>query len=378
MLAEMRKIVSILVFIVIFAGYSLADDLIFRLDDPRGDDYGPGDYVYPTNPVFTAGSFDVTRFEVYENEQDVIFKVYFKNWFSTPPELQISNTKNLKDMFRTTFFLQNIDIYIDKDHKYNSGTTDLIPGRNAKASSASAWEQAVFVSPQPFLARSEMKRLAKKMADKVVIPSYYEVQDNSVEFKIPKKILGQPDGRWGYLIVVTGAEWETSLFSLSNWMRYGSSYVEPVLTRIVAEDASEWEFGGGDKSGAASNIIDMFVGTQESQEEMLGSYDRKTRKRAVLSAVYPFPSPLLEGDAISEEDLGTVAEVIDVFKNVVTIELGSEAGISVGKLGQVYDANEFLVATVIVEETREKVSITTIIPITQRGEVAAGMKVRFK
>jgi carbohydrate-binding DOMON domain-containing protein len=378
MLTNMNKIILILVSIVIFAGHSLADDLIFRLDDPEGDDNGPGYYVYPTNPVFRAGSFDVTGFEVSENKEDVIFKVYFKNWFSTPPELQISNTKNLKDMFRTILFLQNIDIYIDKDHKYNSGTTALIPGRNAKASSASAWEQAVFISPLPFLARSEMKRLAEEMADKVIIPSYYEVRDTHVQFKVPKKILGQPDERWGYLIVVTGAEWESSLFSLSNWMRYGSSYQEPVLTRIVAEDAGEWEFGGGDKSGAASNIIDMFVGTEESQEKMLSSYDPKTKKRAVLSAVYPFPSPLEEGDIVSEEDLGTEAEVIDIFKNVVTIDLGSEAGVEVGKLGQVYDANEFLVATVIVEETREKVSIATIIPITQRGEVAAGMKVRFK
>jgi len=365
-----------LVFIII--GHVFADELLFSLTDPVGDDYGPGTYVYPTNPVFKAGSFDVTSFEVYENDNDVIFKVYFKNWFTVPPDFIIPSGKDLKDLIRTNLYLQNIDIYIDKDHKLNSGITNAIPGRNVKITPESAWEQAIFISPQPFLARTEMKRLAKKMVDKVIVPAFYEVRQNFVRFKVPKKVLGQPNERWGYLVLITGAEWETSTFSLSNWMNYGSSYEEPVLNRIVDHYASEWEFGGGDRSGAAPNIIDMFVASGESQEKILGDYDPKTKKRAALPAVYPFPSTLEAEEAGTEEAFVTEAKIIDVIKNVVTIDLGREAGIHVGRLGQVYDANDFLVATVIIEETREKVSICTVLPMTQRAEITAGMHVRFK
>jgi len=97
----MKKISLILLFVFIFAGLSFAEELLFRLGDPIGDDYGPGSYVYPTNPVFKAGSFDVTSFEVYESESDVIFKVYFKNWFASPPELMIGPNKNIKELFKT-------------------------------------------------------------------------------------------------------------------------------------------------------------------------------------------------------------------------------------------------------------------------------------
>jgi len=357
---------------------SFADKLLFKLTDPIGDDYGPGRYVYPTNPVFKVGIFDLTGFEVYESDSDVIFKVYFKNWFTSPPDLQISPNKNLKDMFRTNLFLQNIDIYIDKDHKLNSGITSAIPGRNIKVSPESAWEAAIFVSPQPFLARVETKRLAKKFADKIIIPTNYEINKNFVQFKIPKKILGQPNGRWGYLVLVTGAEWETSMFSLSNWMAYGSSYEEPVLNRIVEEHASEWEFGGGDKSGAAPNVIDMIVPSGESQEKILASYDPKTKRRAVASAVYPFSSTLEVETAGTGEVLSKDAKVIDIINNVVTIDMGKSSGLYPGKLGKVYDANEELVANIIVEETRDKISICSVVLITQTADIAAGMTVRFK
>jgi len=367
-----------LIFALICSGYSFADKLIFKLNDPVGDDHGPGSYVYPTNPVFRPGSFDLTGFEVYESESDVIFNVYFKNWFTIPPDLQISNNKNLKDIFKAILFLQNIDIYIDKDHKYNSGITSLIPGRNAKVAPESAWEQAIFIAPQPYLARSEMGRLAKGMAGRVIVPATYDVRDNYVQCKISKKIMGQPTERWGYLVFVTGAEWETSAFSLSNWMQYGPSYEEPVLNRIVDQYPSEWEFGGGDPSGAVPNSIDMFVASGESQEKMLGSYDPKTKKRATLFAFYPFSSTLEVEKTGTKEAFAGEMEVVDVLKNVVVVNAGRGSGIFVGKLGQVYDGNGALVATVIVEEVREEVSICTVVPMTQTAEIVVRMKVKFK
>jgi carbohydrate-binding DOMON domain-containing protein len=374
----MKKTFIFFLLIFFLAIPSHADKLLFKLTDPIGDDYGPGAYVYPTNPVFKPGSFDLAGFEVYDGDNDIIFKVYFKNWFTIPPDLQISNDKNLKDLFRTSLYLQNVDIYIDKDHKYNSGIINTIPGRNVKIASESAWEQAIFISPLPFLARVETKRLAKEIVDKIVIPANYEVSKNCVQLRISKKIVGQPSERWGYLIVVTGAEWEASMFSLSNWMNYGSSYEEPDLSRIVEKSASEWEFGGGDLSGTAPNVIDMVVASGESQEKILAAYDPSTKKRSVLTAVYPFGGTPEAGTAGSAEAVPNEIKVIDVVANVVTIDAGKKAGIYVGRLGQIYDGSDTLVATILVEETRDNVAICTVVPMTQRGEINAGMKVRFK
>ena len=100
------------------------------MDDPEGDDYGPGTYTYPTNAVFEPGVFDLTAFEVYETENDVIFHVQFKgpidNVWGSPIGLSV----------------QTIDIYIDTDGIAGSGSTEALAGRRVRIADDSAWEYA--------------------------------------------------------------------------------------------------------------------------------------------------------------------------------------------------------------------------------------------
>jgi carbohydrate-binding DOMON domain-containing protein len=44
------------------AGAAQAEGIKFM--DPTGDDKGPGGYTYPTDAVYTPGSFDLVEFEV--------------------------------------------------------------------------------------------------------------------------------------------------------------------------------------------------------------------------------------------------------------------------------------------------------------------------
>ena len=41
--------------------------------DPRGDDKGPGTYIYPTDGVYKAGSFDLTKFTAVKSGTSVDF-----------------------------------------------------------------------------------------------------------------------------------------------------------------------------------------------------------------------------------------------------------------------------------------------------------------
>ena len=43
--------------------------------DPRGDDKGPGNYVYPTDSVYKAGSFDIVKFKADKSGGNVDFSV---------------------------------------------------------------------------------------------------------------------------------------------------------------------------------------------------------------------------------------------------------------------------------------------------------------
>ena len=44
-------------------------------DDPTGDDFGPGNYTYPTDSVYLRGSFDIKRLEVKNKGSKVEFRL---------------------------------------------------------------------------------------------------------------------------------------------------------------------------------------------------------------------------------------------------------------------------------------------------------------
>ncbi len=58
-------------------------ELIAELDDPSGDDYGPGGYVYPTDGAFEDGAFDLRPFGVYETDSEYRFAFEVENLYDT-------------------------------------------------------------------------------------------------------------------------------------------------------------------------------------------------------------------------------------------------------------------------------------------------------
>ncbi len=76
--------------------------------------------------------FDLTEFEVYETEQDVIFHVRFAG-----PVDNVWNSPN-------GLSVQTIDIYIDTDRIPGSGSTEALAGRRVKIAPESAWEYAIW------------------------------------------------------------------------------------------------------------------------------------------------------------------------------------------------------------------------------------------
>ncbi|MBE3598556.1 MAG: hypothetical protein IMX02_07070 [Limnochordaceae bacterium] len=108
-------------------------ELIFEREDPEGDDYGPGSYVYPGNAVFAPGVFDLRKFQVFEEGNDVVFKVTLggpiDNVWGSPVGLSV----------------QTVDIYIDTDHRAGSGKVEALGGRRVRFAPESAWEYAIWV-----------------------------------------------------------------------------------------------------------------------------------------------------------------------------------------------------------------------------------------
>jgi hypothetical protein len=71
-LVTMKTLLPV-VALVLFPGAVMAADI--TLLDPIGDDDGPGTYRYPTDAVYKAGSFDLTKLEVKASGDTVEFTV---------------------------------------------------------------------------------------------------------------------------------------------------------------------------------------------------------------------------------------------------------------------------------------------------------------
>ena len=106
---------------------------VLLIQDPEGDDYGPGTYTYPTDGVFKAGDFDLTEFEVSSDGANIYFSFTMKapitNGWGSP----------------NGFSVQTFDVYIDKDPGAGTGNRMLLPGRNAALQEGSGWDVAVWV-----------------------------------------------------------------------------------------------------------------------------------------------------------------------------------------------------------------------------------------
>lgn len=238
---------------VVFVPRPTEGTLVFRMDDPEGDDYGPGTYTYPLNAVFEPGVFDMTSFEVYETENDVIFHVQFKgpvnNVWGSPIGLSV----------------QTIDIYIDTDGVAGSGSTEALAGRRVRIAEDSAWEYAVWV---------EGWNQALFSADGTALPARVRAVTDPIHrrvtIQVPKAAIGAPQPHWGYVVLILGQE--------------GFPASDSLRVREVVRVAQEWRFGGGHDGPFDPNVIDMLAPAGQ-QERQLSGYDADAGVLAEIRAV---------------------------------------------------------------------------------------------
>lgn len=207
-------------------------DVRFEVDDPIGDDTGPGSYTYPTDAVFIPGSFDLTRFTVGVEGEDVVFTFEvnspIRNPWGSPVGLSV----------------QTFDVYIDADPGAATGARMLIDGRNAALEPGDGWEAALTVEGWDsalYLASEGGETQETKPTLGIVILS----EKGKVIVRVPAELLpaGDPAG-WGYVAALLGQE------------GFPSSGVRRV--RDVEPSAEQFRFGGA-PSGSVNHtrIIDL-------------------------------------------------------------------------------------------------------------------------
>ena len=286
---------------------------LLQAADVSGDDHGPNQfgvmgryYTYPTNPLFVAGSLDLTGLEVRRVGTRVGAAV--KDWIAFTVRLRAfpgpgePNYVNWSPTYAGLNY-EKVDILIDARA---GGSTASLPNRFAGYAARDGWEYAVIIdgwvkAVVPYNGSDDLtvwRADARTSNHDIVLLG--DTQANTVTALVDPAVLGNPsdaDMRSWDLCVQTSAHDVGGVEVLGG-------------VRWVNASASAWNFGGGGSSDSDANLLDLLLvpGTGHSpgraQEYVLDYWSSEALERqaqgqlpvaievtsAPVSAVGDFPT----------------------------------------------------------------------------------------
>jgi alpha-amylase/alpha-mannosidase (GH57 family) len=235
-------------------------EVLFESTDPVGDDHGPGGYTYPTDAVFTPGSYDLTDFTVGVSGEDAVFTFEVNAPIGNPWGSPAG------------YSVQTFDLYIDTDPGAGTGARLLLPGRNAALEEGDGWEYGVTLEgwyPAVYVAAADGTIEETNPTFRVIADA-----EGRVSARIPLELLGGGDpSTWGYAVAVLSQE------------GYPSAGVRRV--RNVVATAEQWLGGGGPDDANHTRIYDLLYPDQGVQEQMLSDYSPAQSLDGVTPDDYP-------------------------------------------------------------------------------------------
>ena len=159
---------------------------VLDVTDQSGDDNGPGTYQYPTSASFTAGSFDLTRFQVLSDGTFAYLRVTLRTLVPT---------------FGVIDGAQLLDVYLHVPDAAATSTAAAFASRNYTVSPSGAWNQRVEV--QGFAAPVWVNPGGATVGTPFVLPNG---SDRTITIALPEAQLGPPASGWGFSVVLTGQD----------------------------------------------------------------------------------------------------------------------------------------------------------------------------
>jgi C-terminal binding-module, SLH-like, of glucodextranase len=283
------------------AASAVAEDTrLFTVTDPRGDDHGDGDLVYPLRNDLKRGDLDLLSLSASRQAEGTWFEATFARPI-TPTNRRVIDAGGgtLDEIARSNFYTLNIDIYIDTDRVPGSGLTYTLPGRKAEIDPSSAWEKAICLTPRPLDARQAVGRMIASYAWKeakargerldpvkkkqiladmnrdieklIFFPTRVRVLGSRIGFLVPISFLGgwaKPE--WSYVVAVSGAD-VLQKIDLGDLFNVGEEGPDSLFILGIAPGYT-WSdrFGGGDEDNRnQSPLVDIVVPPGRKQEDVL-------------------------------------------------------------------------------------------------------------
>lgn len=309
------KILSSALVLLLLALPALAGPVLFTLTDPRGDDHGDGNLVYPLNDELDPGDLDLLSVTARSERNGTTFELTFAKPVKVPgPEPVDDLGTPLSTVARFGFYTLNVDLYIDMDRVPGQGGLEMVPGRNAEVDPANAWERAIILTPRPNEARGELKRMltrslnqeAKKedtslseeqiaslrsqipgdVEERIFFPNQVRVRGQKITFSVPNSFLGGPaKDTWSYVIAVSAND----LLQTTDLRRLAGK-AGPESLMILPVSPGRWQdrIGGGRENAEIQPpLMDIVVPKGKKQEEILADFDQRAKRPVLLPGVVP-------------------------------------------------------------------------------------------
>ncbi|WP_018247923.1 glucodextranase DOMON-like domain-containing protein [Orenia marismortui] len=257
----LRLMNFILVFLIIFfcicygSIVEAESNIIFQMNDPVGDEYGPGTYTYPKNEQFSPyeGLFDLTYFKVDSSNEN--YNLYFKF-------IELVNPWHAKYGFSH----QLVQVYISNSDEGKLET--FKKGANIRFEERNPWNKLIKITGWSLEVFDYQDKATK---DAIIKEDRIEILDDkkTIKVSIPKELLGDLSKAQYYVLVGS-----LDGFAYDNY-------------REVIKESEGWKFGGGSNTDLNPNVLDILVPEGMDQKEILGSFDLQQGRLAVVRAVGP-------------------------------------------------------------------------------------------
>lgn len=211
-------------------------ELVAELDDPSGDDHGPGEYVYPTDGAFEDGAFDLLSLGVYETDTEYRFAF---------------EVENLYDAFGGEFSPHYFLLYL-RDPSREDGRTSELGDLELTAEFDEEWHYRIDAS-------GFGRGLVDAEGSELATPNtFVDFEGDTVVVSVAKDALGDLDASEAEVAPIVGSE-------------------DNGILRSVGVEAEPFVFGGAreDAVGNAPRIVDLVTPEGVEQDAAL-AYDAES------------------------------------------------------------------------------------------------------
>lgn len=230
---------------------------IFVMNDPKGDDRGPGTYKYPIDSIFDPkkGHFDLVKFSFDSQRNNYYFNMTFP---------LVTNPWGAPEGFSHTM----VQIYIS-DNPDSGRIEPFKPGANVLFDPNNPWQYLIKVVSFNNAAVFWASDFAGANGRKTGVTARLEPDGKTIRVTVPKQLLPGDPYKWKYYVLVGSQDG-----------------LGPDNFRVVKAKVGQYNFGGGTDTDYSPNVIDLLALPKE-QEKMLGSFSVTRKTQAVIRPVGP-------------------------------------------------------------------------------------------